>query len=78
MTELSMREQIALIETIGDVPLNRVMTGTVTAEDDPIRSDTHALIRWQGVAIIPKLHLESVRQVIEQERVERELKEGTE
>lgn len=71
--KLSMAEQGALIETIGATPLGNVVAGSVTAE--PLGED-QALVRWVGVAIIPRIQYESVIRVVEAETRDRELAEG--
>lgn len=69
MSNLSMAEQFALIETIGATSLRNVVSGSVTA--DPL-DNGKTLIRWRGVAIIPDLQYTSVLAAVEAETRERE------
>lgn len=70
MTEI--REQIALMQTISLTPLENIITGSVQVSD---YSAEKVAVTWGGIAIIPRLQLESVRRVLAQERLDREMKE---
>lgn len=73
MTEqLSMREQVALMETINILPLENIISGSVETHD---AANGKVAVTFGGVAIIPRLQLESVRQVLDAERLAREAKE---
>lgn len=68
-SELTIPEQIAIIETLGDIPVEHVLAGTVTARP---HTEGTVLIEWDGVAIIPTLQLESVLRVVAAEQEARE------
>ena len=67
-----MREQIALMQTISLTPLENVIAGSVHVSD---YNAEKVAVTWGGIAIIPRLQLESVRRVLDQERLDREMKE---
>lgn len=67
MTEqLTRPEQLALMETINILPLANIIAGSVELHD---ADNGKVAVTFGGVAIIPRKQLESVRQVVETERM---------
>lgn len=62
VTELTLREQVAIVETIGFPPSN-VRSGTVIAVTDSADPD-HVTVVWQGVSRIPRAQLDAVRTAV--------------